>query len=165
MIRAPSLPRLRRPRGPRLFWLTADLAFSRAPRDAEWRAVRQAGIRCVLDLRAEAHATGSEASAEGLLYLRAPVPEGGVPLDSDLSLLADWIDQSVSDHGPVLVHCREGLGRSPLVACAALVAMGVPVREAYAALRRARPEVSLSDEQAGALERFASRLESGRPAA
>jgi protein-tyrosine phosphatase len=139
----------------RFHWLTDDLAFSRAPLDDEWETVRRAGIRCVVDLRAEVESDGERARQCGLLYLRLPVEEGAAPDGQTLLHLADWIGRGIAEHGRVLVHCREGLGRSPLVACAALVRMGLPVTEAYAALRRARPGIALSDAQAVALERFA----------
>src|SRR4051794_5180218 len=104
-----------------LYWLTSDIAVSREPAVDEWRAVREAGVRCVVDLRAEQEDNGVVVQQAGMRYLRLPIDEGGAPTEQELELVTDWIVERIASEGPVLVHCREGRGRSPLVACAALV--------------------------------------------
>jgi protein-tyrosine phosphatase len=155
------LPR-RRPAGHRLYWLTSDIAVSREPGPQHWADIRAAGIRAVVDVRAETEGSADLAHANGLQYLRAPIDEGLAPTTQELSLVTDWILARIGNDGPVLVHCREGRGRSPLVACAALVKLGIPPFEAYQALRRARPEVALSPEQEETLRHFAQGLSQPR---
>ena len=145
----------RRRKRHQLYWLTSDIAVSREPRLEDWSEIHAAGVRAVVDLRSETEDNAAVVQSHALLYLRAPIDEGAAPTPQQLSLVTDWILTRIAEGGPVLVHCREGRGRSPLVACAALVRLGIPPFEAYQALRRARPEVALSDEQEETLRRFA----------
>jgi protein-tyrosine phosphatase len=142
----------------RLYWLTSDLAISRAPADGHLPIIHEAGVRSILDLRAETEDCQPIAHAAGLGYLRLPVKEGDAPKAEELKVLTDWIEQRITTDGPVLVHCREGRGRSAMVACAALVQLGLPLFEAYQALRRARPDVVLNALQDEALRQFAQNL-------
>ena len=137
-----------------LHWLTSDIAVAPAPRPEAWRSVVTAGVRSVVDLREERDDTEA-AGKQGLTYLRLPVREGYAPNEAEMMLLTNWIAERIERDGPVLVCCREGRGRSALVACATLLHLGLPLAEAYQLLRRRRPEASLNDLQIGALERFA----------
>ena len=151
------LNRFFRPRAAHLdvCWLTDDLALRPAPGDGDWTAIRQAGIRAVVDLRAEAaDNTAIVTEVYDLRYLRLPIAEYEAPGDSELRLVTDWITERISAHEPVMVHCREGRGRSALVACATLIRLGLPTRDAYRMLLRARPQASLSKPQEELLQRF-----------
>jgi protein tyrosine phosphatase (PTP) superfamily phosphohydrolase (DUF442 family) len=145
----------RKPSKHRLYWLTSDLAIAGEPGDTELAALRAAGVRAVVDLRAEAPDRGASVAAYDLRYLRLPVVEGEAPGTDELRLLTSWIVERIQSDGPVLVHCREGRGRSAMVACAALVSLGLPLFNAYQALSRARPDVALNGAQADALLAFA----------
>ena len=148
------IARLRRPRH-QLYWLTDDIAISRLPDPGDLRSMHRAGVRCVVDVRLETEDRRALFDRAGLRYLQVPIAEGSAPTIAHLRLVTDWIVERLANEGPVLVHCREGRGRSALVACATLVKRGAPLFEAYQALRRARPETVLNDEQAEALRRFA----------
>jgi protein-tyrosine phosphatase len=144
------------------YWLSDDIAISRAPSARDVRGMQRAGVRSVLDMRLEAADRSEHFDRRGMRYLRLPVAEGSAPTLDELRLVTDWILERMND-GPVLVHCREGRGRSALVACAVLLRQGAPLFNAYQTLRRARPEASLSDEQADALAAFAAMLETRTP--
>jgi protein tyrosine phosphatase (PTP) superfamily phosphohydrolase (DUF442 family) len=146
----------------RLHWITDDVAISREPVDEDWRSVREQGIRCVVDLREEA---GDNAPAVGLYelcYLRAPIREGGGASTDELRRTTAWIEEHLGEHGPVLVHCREGRGRSPMVVIAWLVRFGLPLREAYKITARGQPALALNIAQQEALVRFAEQQSSPR---
>ncbi|MPZ49297.1 MAG: hypothetical protein GEU75_08355 [Dehalococcoidia bacterium] len=140
--------------GHRLYWLTTDIAIAREPADADLPGLHAAGVRGILDLRAEMPERSELASAAGLRYLRVPVVEGDAPTPAELRLATGWVKDRIAAEGPVLVHCREGRGRSAMVACATLVGLGIPLFDAYQALRRARPDVALNDVQDEALRLF-----------
>jgi protein tyrosine phosphatase (PTP) superfamily phosphohydrolase (DUF442 family) len=139
----------------RVYWLTDDVAVSKEPAAGDWPSIGEQGIRCVVDLRSETPDDESLVRSHGLHYMRVPVDEGSAPTDQELELVTDWILERIEADGPVLVHCREGRGRSPLVACAALVKLGIPPFEAYKLLQRARPDIALNADQAAMLQRFA----------
>ena len=145
----------RRPRQHRIHWITDDIAIAAEPSSTDWPALRLAGVRCVVDLREEAPDNAVVVGAVGLGYLRLPIVEGEAPSQDELLLATSWIDEHLSSDGPVLIHCREGRGRSATVAIAALVSLGMPLFEAYRMTLRVRPETAINNAQQEALRRFA----------
>lgn len=139
-----------------LAWVTADLALSRAPRGDEWSRVVAAGVRAVAEVRAEATDDVAVLTGLGVAYRRFTVPEGASPSPQELTALTDWVGAWIDEARPVLIHCREGRGRSALAACAVLVRYGHGVAEAYDLVRKARPMIALSEDQVDCLTRFAS---------
>jgi protein tyrosine phosphatase (PTP) superfamily phosphohydrolase (DUF442 family) len=138
----------------RLYWLSSDLAISGKPEPGDWAAIQSAGIRCVVDLMAEGEDAASLARGHDMEYMRLPVEEGGVPSETEMDRVTAWIVDQIAARGPVLIHCREGKGRSPFLACASFVLAGLPLVHAYQLLRRARPDVALSDRQIEVLQRL-----------
>jgi protein tyrosine phosphatase (PTP) superfamily phosphohydrolase (DUF442 family) len=154
-MRLKSPIRRRRAHAPALVWVTADLAIGRAPAADEWRQVAAAGIRAVVDLRVEGDPDGGLAEASGLAYLSLPIADGAAPETPALVDLARWAVDQIESGRPVLLHCREGRGRSVLAACAVLRELGYAGGDAYALVRRAQPTAVLSDEQVRALDAYA----------
>ena len=139
-----------------VYWLTHDLALCAEPAREDWPTLYEAGFRCVLDLRAEAESNAELVESHGLKYLRVPVIDEEPPGDSAMRLITSWIIEQIGSTGPVLVHCRQGRGRSAMVVCAVLVKLGLPLQDAYRTLRHARHDVLFSDAQTAALARFAT---------
>jgi protein-tyrosine phosphatase len=139
-----------------LYWLTYHLAIAPQPWRHEWQAIQEAGVRCVLDLRSQTQDDIQAIQDLAMTFRHAPIVDGEAPELATLLDITDWVLDQQGTQGPVLVHCREGRGRSAMVGCAVLIRMGVLLAEAYRAVRNARGEsVSLSDEQVEALELFA----------
>lgn len=138
----------------RLHWVTDDIAIARQPVADEWLTLRSEGVRCVVDLRAEAPDNAAEVEQHGFCYLRVPIVEGDAATADELETLTGWIDEHLREHGPVLVHCREGRGRSPMVVLASLVRMGIPLAEGYRLVKRAQPAVALNSDQEATLAHF-----------
>ena len=139
-----------------LYWVTYHLAIAPQPWRHEWPAIHDAGVRCILDLRSQTQDDFQTIESLSMTFRHAPIVDGESPDQETLLELTDWVLDQQSSCGPVLMHCREGRGRSAMIAWAVLVRMGVALPEAYRAVRQARGEaVALSDEQVSALEQFA----------
>jgi protein-tyrosine phosphatase len=70
----------------------------------------------------------------------APLPDGNVPVPIDhLVTLVERILTLVRDGQMVVIHCRDGLGRTGLVSAACLTALGASVNEALSVVRAVRP--------------------------
>lgn len=143
----------------KIFWIPGPwpgrLAIVPRPRGAEWLndetgAWREAGIDVVvsllepgeevdLDLSGES----TSARASGLAFRALPIPDRGVP--SSRRAVAELVDQIVDalrSGKTVAVHCRQGLGRSTMMAAAALIAGGLDAETAINAIRQSRgPDV------------------------
>jgi protein-tyrosine phosphatase len=88
-----------------------------------------------LDLVHEA----SEVRKHGLAFVSYPIPDRGVP--SNPSTLADLLETIHRDleHGKnVLVHCRQGIGRTGLVAASLLVREGMEPASAIQKISKGR---------------------------
>ncbi|HUS81631.1 MAG TPA: dual specificity protein phosphatase [Dehalococcoidia bacterium] len=148
--------RLRPPR--LLVWITPELALGPAPSKHQIRLLARAGVNSVLDVRSEASDDESHLAGLGLRFLRLPIDDFRAPSREQLSEATEWTLAELAAGRKVYVHCRSGIGRSPCVACAILMAMGYPLPDAYTTVRRERPWATLSDTQQAALADFETRL-------
>jgi protein-tyrosine phosphatase len=109
-------------------------------------ALRRAGIDTVVsfleeeearqfDLAAEADA----AKAAGLRFLSFPIPDRGVPYSAPaaLSLIGNLVS-ALESGDSIVLHCRQGVGRSGLIAAAILVASGLKSDDAIRTVTSAR---------------------------
>jgi protein-tyrosine phosphatase len=140
---------------PDLFWIAGPwrgrLAIATRPRGGDWlndevSGWRRAGIDVVVSLleSKEADQLGlleesKVAEAEGLRFISFPIPDRGVPasVPAAISLMAD-VASSLDEGKNVAMHCRQGVGRSGLVAAGVLVNSGVSPEDAIKAVRSAR---------------------------
>jgi protein-tyrosine phosphatase len=139
----------------KVFWIPGPwqgrLGIVPRPRGAEWlndetRAWRDAGIDVVVSLlesseEADLDLSGesTSASARGLDFRSFPIPDRGVPSSHEaLAELADQIVEALRSGKTVAVHCRQGIGRSAMIAAAALMAGGLDAETAVNAIRQSR---------------------------
>ena len=68
-----------------------------------------------------------------------PIPDRGIPTRQTAALdLARSLASEAEDGKRVVVHCRQGIGRSGIIAAATLVALGRRPDEALVEVERAR---------------------------
>jgi protein-tyrosine phosphatase len=129
-------------------WSTGD---STRPRGGEWledevRGWRRAGIDVVISLlesdeeaQLELLDESKAAEANGVHFISFPIPDRGVPdsVPASLSLMAT-VSSALGEGRNVAVHCRQGIGRSGLIAAGILVNSGVPPDQAVKIVSDAR---------------------------
>lgn len=86
------------------------------------RALLDAGVRCVIDLRTPAEPPGCrvllEKLCEDAVWIGFPILDGGAPSAPSMQAILDAIDASLARDRPVYVHCQGGRGRTgTVVAC------------------------------------------------
>jgi protein-tyrosine phosphatase len=127
------------------------LAIVTRPRGGDWledeaSGWRRAGLDVVVSLLEEGEAAqldlGSEAqsAASNLIrFISFPIPDRGVPASTGaaLALLRDIRDELESGRN-VAVHCRQGVGRSGLIAAGVLVTSGISPAKAIEVVGSAR---------------------------
>ena len=90
---------------------------------------------------------GRFAKQHGIKFVSLPIVDRGVPSSlQDFVRLVDDLRHTLEGGHNVAIHCRQGLGRSPLVAAATLVNAGIDPKSAFKAVGTARgvrvPETS-----------------------
>ncbi|MCP2327281.1 protein-tyrosine phosphatase [Hamadaea flava] len=112
------------------------------------------GERDLLGLAAEPEI----ARDAGLAYIDFPIADFSVPDLDDLAELAAKLAVRLRSGDFIVAHCRGGIGRSGIVASAALIALGATAEQAMELVSEARgvpaPE---TEEQRALLRRLAER--------
>jgi protein-tyrosine phosphatase len=131
-------------------WL-GRLAVAARPRGGDWleddlKSWHEAGATVILSLL-ELHENtdlGLEdepaaAARAGLAYICFPIEDRSVPTSREaMRALLDEMETLLKEGADVLVHCRQGIGRSGLVAIALLIRAGKSVDEAIEIASAAR---------------------------
>ncbi len=88
-----------------------------------------------LDLRNEA----ATVKAQGMKFVSFPIPDREVPnSESELAATLEKVEADLTSGKNVLIHCRQGVGRSGLVAACLLVARGLSPEAAVKKVSNAR---------------------------
>ena len=97
---------------------------------SDWK---RAGVDTVLSLLEpdeekdlDLHSERDEAHSQGLEFLAFPIPDRQVPKsEAKLTDILERVNRILASGHNVLVHCRQGVGRSGLVAACLLVTSGM----------------------------------------
>jgi protein-tyrosine phosphatase len=140
---------------PDIFWIKAAgrgrLAVMPRPRGGDWLEdeilhLKRSGIGTLvsmltpeeeelLDLGDE----GEFARRHGLEFISHPIPDRDVPRSArEMWALARSLAEQFRTGRQIAVHCRMGIGRSPLLLACILVSTGLVADEAWEAIGEAR---------------------------
>jgi protein-tyrosine phosphatase len=161
-----------------LYWLDGPwrgrLALAARPRGGDWLRDdianwKRAGIDTVLslltpdeerdlDLRGEA----AQAKSQGMEFDSFPIPDRQIPRsEAKLTGVLEKANRTLSQGKNVVVHCRQGIGRSGLVAACLLVRCGMSPGAAVELVSGARGEsVPETSEQRDWIDHYAAALTS-----
>ena len=74
----------------------------------------------------------------GLEFVSIPVPDAGTPEPAAVGDALDWLARAVQDGNSVAIHCRAGVGRSPMLVAAILALGGLEPDAAWQLVAAAR---------------------------
>ena len=130
---------------------TGRLAVSARPRGGDWladdlKAWREAGATVIVSLLEVQESTdlGLEdepmaAKISGLQFISFPIEDRNVPASTDAAHeVLNQLNVLLKEGASILIHCRQGVGRSGLVAIALLIQAGKRVGEAIEIVGAAR---------------------------
>ena len=154
------------------------LAISTRPRGGGWleneiRAWRRAGIDTIVSLLTpdEVSELGLEQEpdycrANGIGYYSLPIMDRSVPgSNMDVLRLIGKLGSELTGGKNIAVHCRQGIGRSSLIAAGLLIEYGVSPAEAIQRVSSARQmPVPETPEQREWIDSFGVALERSRSA-
>jgi protein tyrosine phosphatase (PTP) superfamily phosphohydrolase (DUF442 family) len=152
-----------------LFWIDDTLAIATRPRGGDWLVdeidgLKAAGVSTLVSCltRPEEFGLGLDSEAfvvreAGLAFVAVPIEDRSIPSRDSLEAVAEQINADRGSGRRVAIHCRQGLGRAPLVAAAAPVRQGVSPADVWARIEEARGQpVPETDEQRDWLSAFAA---------
>ncbi len=141
--------------GTKLYWVDGPwpgkLALAARPRGGDWledeiSAWKRNGIDVVvslltndeehdLDLADEA----STVRGQKMEYLSLPIPDRQVPYsDTEVAAILDVLNSALTAARNVVIHCRQGVGRSGLIAACLLATKGLGTKSAVEVVSSAR---------------------------
>ena len=152
------------------------LALAARPRGEDWledevKSWRQAGVNTVLSLLEPAEEVDlglkDEANLvkrQGMKFLSLPIPDRHIPnSESELTATLERLDADLSSGKNVVVHCRQGVGRTGLVAACLLVTKGLSPDTAVMNVGAARGTmVPETGEQRNWIDHYAAVLASAK---
>ena len=160
---------------PKLYWIDGPwpgkLAISARPRGGDWleddvSGWRRAGLDAVVSLLTPQENKDLQLSeesrlsqAQGLQFLSLPVEDRGVPPSWDESQkIVARASELLRQGRNVAVHCRQGIGRSGMMAAALLIRDGSTPGDALAQISGARGlSVPETEEQLAWVREFSLR--------
>jgi protein-tyrosine phosphatase len=148
------------------------LAIAARPRGADWlgdeiRGFHHAGVDVLVCLLTDAEMEqlglqeeGDWCAAEGIRFFRLPIEDRDIPESADAAReLVETLGRELEAGRSVAVHCRQGIGRSGMIAALVLAGAGIGAHEALRRVSDARglpvPETAA---QLSWLRRMAERL-------
>lgn len=159
-----------------LYWLNgpwpAKLALSARPRGGDWlhdeiAKWKRSGIDVIVSLLTpeeerdlDLNEEETEARKQGIEFTSFPIPDRQVPKsDPKFRVALEQLNEKLSAGRNVLIHCRQGVGRTGLVASCLLIKTGMSPGAAVDAASSARGvSVPETVEQRNWIERFAPAL-------
>jgi protein-tyrosine phosphatase len=140
---------------PVLYWIDASwpgrLAISSRPRGGDWlenevEGWKKNGIDLVVSLLTEDEVEDLELKSEpslcethGIRFLSFPIKDRNVPNSlSQAAALVGSLRQTLESGRHVAIHCRQGIGRSGVIAAAVLIAEAETAEEAIERVTKAR---------------------------
>lgn len=160
----------------KLYWLNGPwkgkVALAARPRGGDWLKEdvadwKRAGIEAVLSLltpeeqkELELQDEANEVREQGLKFSSFPIPDMQVPrTEAKLAEVLDNMTANLSAGRNVLVHCRQGIGRTGLMAACLLIKSGMSPGAAVESVSAARGlAVPETPEQREWIERYAPAL-------
>ena len=148
------------------------LALSARPRGGDWlkddlARWKTTGVQMLVSLLTEQEegdldllSEAREAHALGLDYVSFPILDRQVPAsEAKLASVLEKLESNLSEGKNVLVHCRQGIGRTGLVAACLLVKSGMSPGAAVDKVSTARGvPVPETDEQRNWIDQHAAAL-------
>jgi protein-tyrosine phosphatase len=159
-----------------LYWIQGPwpgtLALAPRPRGGDWledelASWRHAGIDTVVSLLTPEEEQdlgisqeGFEANALGMKFVSLPIPDRQVPnSQTEVLTILTRIEAVLSAGKNIVIHCRQGIGRTGLVAACLLITKGLSPELAIGTLSRARGiPVPETPEQRSWIDHFAAVL-------
>ena len=146
-------------------WITNMLGVSGSLHPGHIKKLADTGIGAIVDLREEDRDDPELLAQHGIRFLHFPVPDTWSPDQAQLVRGTEWVLSQLAAGRKTLIHCKNGVGRSVVLACCVLIQQGQDLAGALHQVKACRRGVALSQHQMNGLEQFARLAKPSSPTA
>jgi protein tyrosine phosphatase (PTP) superfamily phosphohydrolase (DUF442 family) len=140
---------------PDMSWITPTLSISGTLKPKHVTHLANMGIGAIVDMRSEAKDDEKLLLQYGIHFLHLVVRDHKAPSEAQLIQGTKWVLTQLATRKRVLIHCREGVGRSAVLACCVLMCQGKSLESAMALLKSKRWGIHPRKHQRESLQQFA----------
>ena len=116
--------------------------------------IKKIGIKCVLDMRSEIKFEKQEFDSIGIDYFNIPVDNFYPPNKKQILEAITIIDTYITSNQKILIHCKEGVGRSPFILIAYYITKRQDLYESIKLIKSKRWGVNLNKIQLTHIKKF-----------
>ena len=116
--------------------------------------IQKLNVKCVIDMRSESIFDQSLFESIGIKYFNIPVDNFFAPELEQIDTAIEYIKSNISDENNILIHCKEGVGRSSLIIIAYLVTTGLDLFESMEVVKSHRWGANLNNIQFQKLKKW-----------
>ena len=116
--------------------------------------IQKLGVKCVIDMRNETLFDQSLFESIGINYFNIPVANYFAPELDQIDNAIEYINSNISVDNNILIHCKEGVGRSSLIIIAYLITTGLDLLESMEIVRSNRWGANLNKIQFQKLKKW-----------
>lgn len=116
--------------------------------------IQKLGINCVIDMRSESLFDESLFESIGIKYFNIPVDNYFAPELEQIDTAIEYIKSHITTDNNILIHCKEGVGRSSLIIIAYLITTGLDLFESMEIVKSNRWGANLNNIQFQKLKKW-----------
>ena len=116
--------------------------------------IQKLGINCVIDMRSENSFDQSLFESIGIKYFNIPVDNYFAPELEQIDTAIEYIKSHITTDNNILIHCKEGVGRSSLIIIAYLITTGLDLFESMEIVKSNRWGANLNNIQFQKLKKW-----------
>ena len=116
--------------------------------------IQKLRVKCVIDMRSESLFDQSLFESIGINYFNIPVDNYFAPELDQIDNAIEYINSNISVDYNILIHCKEGVGRSSLIIIAYLITTGLDLFESMKIVQSNRWGANLNNIQFQKLKKW-----------
>ena len=134
--------------------ITENLLISGEYDENDIFTIQKLGINCVIDMRSESLFDKSLFESIGIKYFNIPVDNYFAPELEQIDTAIEYIKSHITTDNNILIHCKEGVGRSSLIIIAYLITTGLDLFESMEIVKSNRWGANLNNIQFQKLKKW-----------
>ena len=134
--------------------ITDNIIISGEYTSSDIFVIQKLNVKCVIDMRSESIFDQSLFESIGIKYFNIPVDNYFAPELEQIDTAIEYIKSNISDENNILIHCKEGVGRSSLIIIAYLVTTGLDLFESMEVVKSHRWGANLNNIQFQKLKKW-----------